>query len=133
MWGGLPKVVDMLKAMPAESVQRKDLNSGNRVLLPGEILQTITNQFHGNLPHPMIFSVSTIWTRKTVYVGVLEFVAPPNTVVIPDWIFESLQLNRGEMIWLGIVDFLPKATFAKIRPHKTEFIELPDPKAVLEI
>ena len=81
----------------------------------------------------MIFSVSTLRTRKTTYVGVLEFVAPPNTVVLPDWLFDQLQLNKGEMIRLGIVDFLPKANFAKIRPHKTEFIELPDPKAVLEI
>lgn len=87
MRGGLPKVVDMLKAVPAESVQRKDINAGNRVLLPGEILQTLSNQFYGNLPHPMIFSVSTIRTKKTVYVGVLEFVAPENTVVMPDWIF----------------------------------------------
>ncbi len=37
------------------------------------------------------------------------------------------------MIWLGIVEYLPKANFAKIKPHKTEFINLPDPKAVLEI
>ncbi len=28
---------------------------------------------------------------------------------------------------------MPKATFAQIRPQKTEFIELPDPKSVLEI
>ena len=37
------------------------------------------------------------------------------------------------MVRLGIADFLPKANFVQIRPHKTEFIELPDPRAVLEI
>lgn len=37
------------------------------------------------------------------------------------------------MIRLGIVDYLPKANFAKLRPHKTEFIELENPKAVLEV
>lgn len=133
MRGGLPKVVDMLRTTNASSVNRKDINMGNKVLLPDEVLHLITNQYDGSLPHPMIFSVSTLRTRKTTYVGVLEFVAPPNTVVLPDWLFDQLQLNKGEMIRLGIVDFLPKANFAKIRPHKTEFIELPDPKAVLEI
>lgn len=81
----------------------------------------------------MVFSVSTLRTRKTVYVGVLEFVAPEHTIVLPFWLFSELGLNEGEMIRLGIADFLPKANFAKIRPHKTEFIELPDPRAILEI
>lgn len=37
------------------------------------------------------------------------------------------------MIRLGIADYLEKANFVQIRPHKTEFIELPDPRAILEI
>ena len=133
MRGGLPKVVDMLKVMSASGFNRNDINIGNKVLLPDEILHTVSNMYPAGLPYPMVFSISSLKSRKTVYAGVLEFVAPPNVVVIPDWLFSSLQLNPSEMIRLGIVDFLPKATFAQIRPHKTEFIELPDPKSVLEI
>ncbi len=44
-----------------------------------------------------------------------------------------MKLNEGEIIRLGIADFLPKLNFAKIRPHKTAFIELEDPRSVLEI
>lgn len=81
----------------------------------------------------MIFSVSTLRTRKTVYVGVLEFVAPEHSIILPFWLFRELGLNEGETIRLGIADFLPKANFVQIRPHKTAFIELPDPRAILEI
>lgn len=28
---------------------------------------------------------------------------------------------------------IPKGVFAKFRPHKTEFIELKDPKTILEV
>lgn len=133
MRGGLPKVVDMLRVQSASGFNRRDINAGNKVLLPDEILHTLSNMYPVGLPYPMVFSVSSLKSRKTVYVGVLEFVAPQNQVVIPDWIYAQLQLNPSEMIRLGIVDQLPKATFAQIRPQKTEFIELPDPKSVLEI
>lgn len=93
MRGGLPKVVDMLKVMSASSFNRKDINIGNKVLLPDEILNTVSNMYHSGLPYPMVFSISSLRTRKTVYVGVLEFVAPPNVVVIPDWLFTNMQLN----------------------------------------
>lgn len=76
MRGGLPKIIDMLSAFPSYSYNRKDLEAGNKVLLPPEVLEIITNQYHGNLPHPMVFSVSSLKSRKTVYVGVLEFIAP---------------------------------------------------------
>lgn len=59
----------------------------------------------------MIFSVSTLRTRKTVYVGVLEFVAPDAQIILPFWLFSELGLNEGETIRLGIADFLPKASF----------------------
>ncbi len=112
MRGGLPKVVDMLKVMSATSFKRPDINIGNKVLLPDEILVNLYNMYPAGLPYPMVFSISSLKTRKTIYAGVLEFIAPPNVVVIPDWIFENLKLTQSEMIRLGIVDFLPKATFA---------------------
>ena len=90
MRGGLPKVVDMLKVMSATSYNRKDINIGNKVLLPDEILHTLYNMYPGGLPYPMVFSLSSLKTWKTVYAGVLEFVAPANFIVIPDWLFENL-------------------------------------------
>lgn len=128
--GGLPEMLEMLRAQPSYFVGRPDLEKGDKILLPASILELILNKF-GNLPVPLIFSISPIRTRKTVYVGVLEFVAPEEIAILPFWLFHEMGLNEGEMIRLGIVEFLPKATFLKIRPHKTEFIDLGDPTAIL--
>jgi hypothetical protein len=62
MRGGLPKVVDMLKVMSATSFNRKDINIGNKVLLPDEILHTLYNMYPGGLPYPMVFSLSSLKT-----------------------------------------------------------------------
>lgn len=129
--GGLPQILDMLRVYPSYFYERADLENGNKVLLPPRILEQITSE--GNIPHPMIFSISTLRMQKTIYVGVLEFMSPDDIIVMPFWLFNELHLNEGEMVRLGLVDYLPKATFAKIRPHKTEFIDLPDPRAILEI
>ena len=130
MRGGLPEMIDMLRAQPSYIFERSDIDKGDKVLLPASILESILDKF-GNLPQPMIFSISPIRTRKTTFVGVLEFVAPANTVIIPFWLFKDMELNEGETIRLGLVDQLPKATFLKIRPHKTKFIDLGDPTAIL--
>jgi len=52
---------------------------------------------------------------------------------MPFWMFKEMKLNEGEIIRLGIADFLPKLNFCKLRPHKTAFIDLEDPRSVLEI
>ena len=132
MRGGLPRILDMLRIHPSFTYERPDLEKGNKVLLPSRILGQITDEYHGNMPYPMVFSISTLRSMKTVYVGVLEFVAPEDSVICPFWLFNELKLNDGEMVRVGIVDFLPKANFAKLRPHKTAFIDLPDPRTVLE-
>lgn len=90
MRGGLPKVVDMTKVMSASSFNRKDINIGNKVLLSEEILHILDKYYPYGLPYPMVFSLSSIKSWKTVYVGVLEFVAPSNFTVIPDWLFNNL-------------------------------------------
>ena len=63
MRGGLPKVLDMLRAQPSYVYNREDIEKGNKVLLPAEVLHSITNMYHTNLPHPLVFSVSTLRKR----------------------------------------------------------------------
>ena len=43
----------------------------------------------------------------------------------------NLGINEGDMVNIELVN-PPEGSFIKIRPHKTEFIELPNPKTTLE-
>ena len=45
MRGGLPKVIDMLRAAPSFMYDRPDLEKGNKVLLPPEVLETLMNTY----------------------------------------------------------------------------------------
>ena len=51
---------------------------------------------------------------------------------MPNWLIDKLGVPINGTVVVRNVS-LPKAAFAKLRPHKTEFIELSNPKAVLEI
>ena len=130
---GVATLLDMLPAYPGFHYGRTDIENGNKILLPQRILEEITNKNAGQLPYPMIFSVSSLQTKKTYFVGVLEFTAPDNTVILPFWLFRNMRVAEGEMIRIGYCKYLPKANFCKIRPHKTAFIELADPKTILEM
>lgn len=44
---------------------------------------------------------------------------------------QNLKLTEGGLINLKNVS-LPKGTFVKIQPHTTDFLDISDPKAVLE-
>ena len=130
---GVATMLDMLPAFPATNFGRIDINKGNKILLPQRLLEEITNKNFGNIPYPMIFQISSLRSKKNFFVGVLEFTAPDDTVILPDWLFRNLKIAESEMIRIGFCKFLPKANFCKIQPHKTAFIDLPDPKTILEI
>ena len=44
---------------------------------------------------------------------------------------QNLVIEEGGDVTIESVT-LPKGTFAKIQPHETAFIDLPNPRAVLE-
>lgn len=74
---------NFLRAYPASFMARNDLEKGNKVLLPSTVLGEISQ---GAMPHPMIFRINSMRTKKTTYVGVLEFVAPEDTCILPLWV-----------------------------------------------
>lgn len=81
----------------------------------------------------MIFSITSLRNNKTVYAGVLEFVAQEEQCILPNWMFNNMSLQYDEMINVTLAPPLPKAQFLKLTPHETAFIDLPDPRSFLEI
>ena len=63
--------------------------------------------------------------------GVHEFSAPPGVIHAPFYIMNTLGIKEGDTVNIELVS-PPDGSFIKIRPHKTEFIELTNPKAVME-
>jgi len=70
--------------------------------------------------------------RRTTHCGVLEFVADEGKIYIPNWMMQNLMLDEGELIQVESRT-LPIATAAKFQPQSVDFLELTNPKAVLEI
>jgi len=68
---------------------------------------------------------------KKMHSGVLEFTAQEGTCGIPYWMMQNLLIEEGSFIKVKSAT-LPKGTYVKIQPHETAFIEIANPKAVLE-
>lgn len=103
------------------------LNDGGKILLPQTLLGEIANM---KLTFPLQFRIQTRHKREC-YCGVHEFTSDEGKVILPQWMFAHLLIEPGEMIRLTTVS-LPKGDIVKLRPQKKAFIELSNPKAVLE-
>lgn len=79
----------------------------------------------------MLFSLHNGKVGATTHAGVLEFIAEEGRVYVPPWMMSVLQLQPGDLLQLKSTD-LPSGTFIKLQPQSTEFLEITDPKAVLE-
>jgi ubiquitin fusion degradation protein 1 len=68
---------------------------------------------------------------KKTYCGVLEFSADEGVCYLPYWMMNNLYLEEGSDIILRNVN-LQKGKFVVLQPHETAFINLANPKAILE-
>lgn len=86
----------------------------DKVLLPSSILSAIIEQYGDSLPHPLIFKVSN--EMRSTFVGVREFTAEDNTIVLPEIIKNKLNVEVGNIVNLELIDDVPKGTFLKLKP-----------------
>ena len=70
-------------------------------------------------------------SSRTTHCGVLEFVADEGKVYIPYWMMQNLALDEGGLLQVESAS-LPVGNFAKFQPHSVDFLDLTNPKAVLE-
>ena len=109
--------------------ERSDVEKGGKIIMPPSALDHLTRL---NIEYPMLFRLTNVKTNRITHCGVLEFVADEGKVYLPYWMMRNLLLNdEGEMIRIESTS-LPVAVFSKFQPQSVDFLDITNPKAVLE-
>lgn len=108
--------------------ERDNVDRGGRIFLPPSALDQLTRL---NIQYPMLFKLTNSEKGRVTHCGVLEFVADEGKCYMPYWMMRNLLLDEGNFLKIESVS-LPVATFSKFQPQSTEFLDITNPKAVLE-
>jgi ubiquitin fusion degradation protein 1 len=108
--------------------ERSNVDRGGRIILPPSALDQLTRL---NIVYPMLFKLTNRDLDKVTHCGVLEFVADEGKCYMPYWMMRNLLLEEGSVVKIESVS-LPVATFSKFQPQSVDFLDITNPKAVLE-
>ncbi|RYO96143.1 hypothetical protein DL764_007521 [Monosporascus ibericus] len=106
----------------APGSERPELNYGSKIFLPPSALQKIS-QLH--VQWPLMMELVNGEKDRYTHAGVLEFVAEEGRAYLPQW------LDVGDMIQIKSTS-LELAKMVRLQPQHTNFLNISDPKAVLE-
>lgn len=130
--GGRPRKFDEyyrcypIAMMPGP--ERESANHGGKIFLPASALDKLT-QLH--IEYPMLFELINGTKSTSSHAGVLEFTAEEGRCYLPFWMMQTLALEPGDLIQTKSTS-LPPGRFIKLQPQTTNFLDISDPKAVLE-
>ena len=108
--------------------ERDAANHGGKIFLPASALDKLT-QLH--ITYPMLFELINGRKGQSTHAGVLEFTAEEGRCYLPFWLTTRLGLEPGDLMQCKSTD-LPPGSFIKLQPQDANFLEISDPKAVLE-
>jgi ubiquitin fusion degradation protein 1 len=112
----------------ASFIDKPHLENGDKVVMPPSALDRLASL---RIDYPMLFEVHNPTTSRTSHCGVLEFVAEEGMIYMPYWMMQNMLLQEGDIIRVKSAT-LPKGTFVKLQPHTQDFLDISNPKAVLE-
>ncbi|KAL2527004.1 ubiquitin fusion degradation 1 [Abeliophyllum distichum] len=117
------------RCIPFSKSKHSDLEFGDKIVMPVSALHELMNR---ETPYPWLFQIKKYYNPVGVsHCGVLEFTADEGSIVVPDWMMENLNLQQGDLVMVESA-LLPAGKYMKLQPHSTRFIQLSNPKAVLE-
>lgn len=113
---------------PVSFNDKEHMEKGDKILLPSSALDTLARL---HVEYPMLFSLSNPAKGMTTHCGVLEFSAEEGRCYVPFWMMNNLLIEAGGLISIKNVS-LPKATAVKLQPESVDFLDISNPRAVLE-
>ncbi|KAL1924139.1 uncharacterized protein VTP21DRAFT_7174 [Calcarisporiella thermophila] len=108
--------------------EREKVNYGGKIILPPSALAKLASL---NIQYPMLFELVNEDHERRTHAGVLEFVAQEGHVYLPHWMMQTLLVEPGDIIQVKNAS-LPLGTYVKLQPQSVDFLDISDPKAVLE-
>ncbi|KAJ5989234.1 Ubiquitin fusion degradation protein UFD1 [Penicillium waksmanii] len=88
--------------------ERENVNHGGKVIMPPSALDKLTRL---HITYPMLFELHNGAKDRMTHAGVLEFIAEEGKIYLPFWLMQTLLLEPAQ---------------------STSFLDISDPKAVLE-
>ncbi|KAI8473018.1 MAG: ubiquitin fusion degradation protein UFD1-domain-containing protein [Monoraphidium minutum] len=116
------------RAFPLAFIDKQSAEYGDKVIMPPSALDRLASL---HIEYPMLFKVENGSTGRSTHCGVLEFIAQEGHVYLPRWMMQNLLLTEGQAVRFRNVS-LPKGTFVKLQPVTSDFLDISNPKAVLE-
>lgn len=118
------------RVYPLSQIKSEDneVNYGGKIVLPQSSLHKLTTL---HISYPMMFEIRNGESSRKSHCGVLEFTAPEGRAYVPQWLLATLNSETGSLVQITNLS-LPLGEFIKIEPQSVDFLEISDPKAVLE-
>lgn len=127
--GNLPQRFDeQYHCYSAAYADKGHLEQGDKILLPPSAFDILARL---QVDYPMLFQLQSPDKGTLTHCGVLEFTAEEGSCVVPFWMMQNLLIEEGSVISVSNVS-LPKANFVKFQPQHVDFLEISNPRAVLE-
>ncbi|CAN0890459.1 Ubiquitin recognition factor in ER-associated degradation protein 1 [Linum grandiflorum] len=116
------------RCYPASFIEKPQIESGDKIIMPPSALDRLASL---HIDYPMLFELRNDAAERVSHCGVLEFIAEEGMIYMPYWMMENLLLQEGDIVRLKNVT-LPKGTYVKLQPHTKDFLDITNPKAILE-
>lgn len=116
------------RCYPVTFLEKPEAERGDKIFLPPSALDRLA-QLH--IEYPMLFQIENKRDKRSTHCGVLEFIADEGVVYLPYWMMQNLLLQEGDIVTLRSAT-LPKGSFVKLQPHSIDFLDISNPRAVLE-
>ncbi|KAL9238756.1 hypothetical protein vseg_013136 [Gypsophila vaccaria] len=120
--------VQSYRCYPSSFIEKPHLEKGDKIIMPPSALDRLASL---QIEYPMLFELSNPSASRVTHCGVLEFVADEGLIFLPYWMMENMLLQEGDIVQVKNAS-LSKGTFVKLQPHTTDFLDISNPKAVLE-
>jgi ubiquitin fusion degradation protein 1 len=117
-----------LKCYPISFIEKFNNCKGDKILLPASILENISNS---EVKWPLIFEIFNKKSGKKTHCGVLEFTSDEGCAYLPYWMIKNLFAIEGETLIFKYTN-LDKGNYVKIQPQTSDFLDISNPRAVLE-
>ncbi|XP_028752489.1 ubiquitin fusion degradation protein 1 homolog [Neltuma alba] len=116
------------RCYPASFIDKPQIESGDKIIMPPSALDRLASL---HIDYPMLFELRNEAAERVSHCGVLEFIAEEGMVYMPYWMMENMLLQEGDIVKLKNAT-LPKGKYVKLQPHTTDFLDISNPKAILE-